>query len=175
MIIYGHYKFFPRRVACKNAWCTLCEGEALAVGTRRIVFLHLFFIPLLPIGTATTWTCSRCQGDVDARRPVRSSIAGCGILVGVFFVLFATVGVLGALFSPKERELRWAEPLPFLLLGAAMVGGFWWLRRRARRGYEASARQVVPLQGEACPLCGQRVLLLGKPRCEACDVDIITK
>jgi hypothetical protein len=175
MIIYGHYKFFPRRVACRNAWCTACEHEALAIGTRRLLFLHLFFIPLLPFGTDTQWICGHCQQDIDARRPVRSSIAGCGILVGAFFILFAAIGVLGALFLPKKGQLDRADSLTFLLLGLAMAGGFWWQRRRAQRGYEASAKAVVPLKGDVCPLCGQPVLLLGKPRCETCDLDIITK
>ena len=174
LVIHGHYKFFPKRVACKNAWCTSCEDETLAVGTRRILFLHLFFIPLLPLGKTTTWICGHCQGDVDARRPVRSWIAGCGIMGGAFFVLLALAGILGAVLSEK-RQLDWTDSLPFLDLGLVMIGGFRWVRRRAQRGYEAVAKQVEPLAGDACPLCGQQVLLLGKPRCEACEVDIITR
>jgi hypothetical protein len=174
LVIHGHYKFFPKRVACKNAWCTSCEDETLAVGTRRILLLHVFFIPLLPLGTTTTWICGHCQGDVDARRPVRSWIAGCGIMGGAFFVLLALAGILGAVLSEK-RQLDLTDSLPFLVLGLVMIGGFLWARRRAQRGYEAAAKQVEPLAGDACPLCGQQVLLLGKPRCEACDVDIITR
>jgi hypothetical protein len=175
MLLYGHYQFFPKRVACKRAWCTSCDRGVLAIGTRRILFLHLFFVPLLPVGTATRWICGHCHGDIDARRPVRSSIAGCGVLVGAFFILFAAACIFGALFLPKKDKFDWTDPLPFLILGLAMVSGFWWMRRRARRGYEASARQVEPLPGDVCPLCGQQVLLLGKARCETCDLDIITK
>jgi hypothetical protein len=174
MIIYGTYKFFPRRVACKNAWCTSCGDETLAVGTRRILFLHLLFIPLFPIGTATQWVCEHCHRDVDASRPVGSAVAGCGILAGAFFLFIAASGMLIAVLDKKSKS-RWDDHLLFLVIGLVMVGGFFWVRRRAQRGYEASAKLVDPLDGEACPLCGQPVLLIERPRCTACDVEIVIK
>jgi len=172
MFLYGSYKFFPKRVACKNAWCTCCEDATFAVGTRRLRFLHVFFIPVLPLGTVTDWTCRVCGRDIDARRPVGSAVAGCGIWAGALLVFLGLIPLLVAVLTGRRPSTQGVWPL-LLGLGIPMMVGFSWIRRRAQRGYEATVKAIEPLNGESCPLCGGPVSDPAKPRCATCDIAIV--
>ncbi len=156
MIVDGRYRFFPKRVACRNAWCSVCSAPRLAIGTRHLAVYHLFFVPLLPLGRKVEWRCRTCHLQVDFLQPVRGWIAGFGIWVGLGMILIGR-----------------GEPT-ITGVGLAMVGLFAWLRHRRRR-YEAGVNQVVPLAGDACPLCAGRLAPAARPYCEACEVDVLTR
>jgi hypothetical protein len=171
--IDGHYKFFRRRVACRNVWCSVCSAQRLAIGTRHLAVYHLFFVPLMPLGRAVEWRCNTCFIRVDAFRPVRPWISGFGMLAGLFFVLFGAAG-----FLPAPTDVRRPVDLGFSFemigLGMVMVGFFAWLRHRRRR-HEEAVRQVVPLVGDRCPLCAAALAPAARPYCAACEVDVLTR
>lgn len=171
MVLFGLSEFFRRPVACKAVRCTVCEERRVAVGMRSFVFLHLFFIPIFPAGFFIDWVCQTCRRDADANHPIR---AGWSLRLFSVGALFAWAGVMILLDS--ERRPDASSPYPAIVIGCILllsVVAYW---RRARRiRDEKAGGEVAPLAADACPLCGQRVLLPGKPRCEACRLDIIVK
>ena len=173
MIVDGRYKFSRRKVACRNVWCSICSAQRLAIGTRYLAVYHLFFVPLMPLGRAVEWRCSACFIEVDTFRPVRTWISGFGMLVGLFFILCGAIG-----FLPAPAGIRRGVDLEFSLemlgVGVAMVVLFAWLRGRRRR-YEGAVRQVAPLSGDLCPLCGGALAPAARSYCAACEVDILTR
>ncbi len=173
MIIDGRYKFFRRKVACRNVWCSVCSAQRLAIGTRHLAVYHLFFVPLMPLGRAVEWRCNACFIEVDAFRPVRTWISGFGMLAGLFFVLFGLAGFLSAPAGIR-RPVDLGFSLEMVGIGLVMVGFFAWLRRRRRR-HEEAVRQVVPLAGDRCPLCAATLAPAARSYCTACEVDILTR
>ena len=151
MIVDGRYKLFPRKVACRHVWCSVCSAQRLAIGTRYLAVYHLFFVPLMPLGRRVEWRCNSCFIQVDAFRPVRTWISGFGMLAGLFFMLFGAAAFL-PVPANLGREVDLGFAFQMIGLGVALVGLFAWLRQRRRR-HEAAVRQIVPLTGDRCPLC----------------------
>lgn len=170
MIIFGLTPFFRRRVACKAAHCTVCQEPRVAVGMRSLVCLHLFYIPLMPAGLFVDWVCWTCGQEVDAERPVRAEWSVRVFTIGSLFLWAGLVGVGGFWAKPGD-----SSPYPAFIIGCVVVAALvaYW-RRAQRRRDEEDAATVEALPGERCPLCDQAVLLPGKPRCQACGVDILT-
>ena len=173
MIVAGRYKLFPRKVACRHVWCSVCSAQRLAIGTRYLAVYHLFFVPLMPLGRRVEWRCNSCFIQVDAFRPVRTWISGFGMLAGLFFMLFGAAAFL-PVPANLGREVDLGFSFRMIGLGVALVGFFAWLRHRRRR-HEAAVRQVVPLAGDRCPLCAGALAPATRPYCEACGVDVLTR
>lgn len=183
LVIHGHYKLFPRRAAVRAEWCTVCKAPRVAVGTRRLVVLHLFWIPVLPIARVTDWVCSNCGAPPAARLATPRSRTR-GILVFAAFLGAVSIGLLLATLLTgrdplAEGEGRMSEGLAASATFLVMSGIFAWhgLRRRrqaAEPGFVETREAVPPLSGDACPLCGDLMLTRSNPRCPRCQVDILT-
>lgn len=149
-----------------HEYCTACQQGALTVGHRSFRVLHLFFIPLLPIGLVTDWQCTACGGDPKLRRPFPSWIAWAGLLLGaVAFIGFSTV-------AWQEED----DPLTILLmLGiAAALAGFCAISLfgKKRRQHRANQESVPPLPKDNCPLCGRLTQQRSTVRCEICRIEL---
>ncbi|MFZ9200860.1 MAG: hypothetical protein ACO23N_00310 [Opitutales bacterium] len=184
LLLHGHYKFFPRRTAVRNAWCTVCKQSRLAVGIRSLVVIHLFYIPVLPIARVTDWTCTTCGKDVRANLTSRPGllrwalvVAGLLIVAGLWVLIHALLTGEDALTAAGSRTAEGVASGATLM----MIGGVWgWVSFRQHRriqvqGFDDGTTAVAPLAGDRCPLCGDLVLIPGAPRCERCQVDIATR
>jgi len=140
----------------------------LAEGHRSIIFLHIYWIPILPIGTSVRWFCRQCGLEIDARRPSRPSILIGGVMFAVFMTLIGST-MLGNLETRPAGIVALA--LGPVLAGALSV----MIRQQCYRDYAAAVNAVVPLDGRQCPVCGDPLLAGTKPRCYSCKVDIITE
>ena len=169
MIIFGLTPFFRKPVACKAVKCTVCRERKVAVGMRSLICLHLFYIPLLPAGIFVDWVCRGCGREADEERPIRSGWSLRVFTFGALFTWAGMVGVGGFWTRPGDPS-----PYPALVIGCVLLLGVvaYWRRTRRRRDQEDAAT-VAPLDGQACPICAQAVLLPGKPRCERCGLDIV--
>ena len=167
-MVHGAYYFGRKRVACRNAYCTTCQGPRFAEGCRSLVVLHVFFIPFLPIATTVRWFCRSCQKEIDAKRPSRPRI----LIAGVLFALFMTfIGVM-VMLDGHEKDAA----LGMLIFGPLMVIGLvYMIRKQDYHGYVASQEKVPGLSGDHCPYCKAPVFAVGTPHCHSCKVDIIAK
>jgi hypothetical protein len=169
MIHVGIYYFGSKRVACRNDYCTVCREPTLGEGRRSIVVLHLFFVPLLPLGMKTRWFCIACRQETDAKRPSRKGILIAGMGFGG---LMALVGVTG---MTEGHELLPGLGLVGFGLGLMALLG-WMIRSRSFAEYKEWKRMIPPLGTAACPYCEQPVTTVGKTvRCPACDVKLVTR
>lgn len=183
LLLHGHYKFFRRRSAVRKVWCTVCKEPRLAIGFRSLVVIHLFYIPVPPIARVTDWTCASCGNDPRAHvthRPggMRWALVVAGLLI------VAGLWVLGmALLSGRDplggEGGRMSDGIASAITLCVMGGIFGWVawrqhRRTVQLGFDDGKTPVVPLSGDTCPLCGTLMLTLDNPRCERCQVEIVT-
>jgi hypothetical protein len=165
MILHGTYTFGTKRVACRNGYCTTCRTARFAEGFRSWRVLHVFFLPILPIGTVTRWYCTEHGHQLDARRPNRPWILYAGIFGGV---LMSFIGIM-LLFEPGEQGGAVMIPAGIVF----SLGLFYLLKRQNYRNYAAAQQSVPPLSSEHCPYCKAPVLNGTPPRCHTCKVDIL--
>jgi hypothetical protein len=71
LIIHGIYAWAVRRVAFRHDFCRGCAQPTLAVRMRAFRVLHLYWVPVLPLGFWRTWHCSRCGRSPDANLRTR--------------------------------------------------------------------------------------------------------
>jgi hypothetical protein len=163
MLLHGHYEFRTRRAVCRNDYCTQCQRAAFTEGFRSLCVIHIFFIPLIPLGFVTDWRCTSCGKDPLSRRPLPRPLAWAGLA----FSLFALI----AAFAAPGIQDEWEERL----LMAAIFGVFallttWSLLSKKRARYEALRRRVEPLKTDDCPYCHAPMLHRATIRCEQCRV-----
>ena len=168
MIHFGVYRFGSRRVACRNAYCTVCESSRFAEGFRSVLVMHVFWIPLLPLGTDVRWFCTGCGNTTDAKRPSQPWVLIAGMLCGVLLVF---VGTMIGLTTESDRTTG-AGVAAF---GAILAGLLFYLMKKRNYGdYAESVRSVTPLSADHCPYCKSPLFAKLQPRCDSCRVNIMT-
>jgi hypothetical protein len=177
VLIHGLYHWRPKPVAFRNDYCITCGAERVAIQIRTLDVLHLFFVPLLPLGLYKRWRCLQCQNSPALPRPtgVRRPIK---ILVLLGAIVFAVPAWL-----PQHTTSRgdliglWIARFVFLVPA-------WFAVRWLRRGGQDTERRerlksVRPSDATECPLCRIPLVLTDPARCHKCGIvrlrpDLIT-
>ena len=167
LILHGHYRFRTRKYSCRNDYCTQCKRTTFTEGFRSFRMLHLFFIPLIPLGFFTDWRCTSCGNNPLGRRPLPRGLA----LTGFALFNLALIGVLFFIpWKASDTKTKW--------IMAAMLGGLVIItanslvgKERAR--YMAIRKAVTPLRTDVCPYCTTPMVQLKTIRCEKCKITIL--
>jgi hypothetical protein len=166
-LIHGVYGFRPRRVAFRNDFCVQCNAARTAIRVRTFDVMHVFWVPLVPLGFFKRWLCAVC-----GRRPDGSRIARRVLKVAALMALAAmAVFVWGAAVpnvDPFQVTVVWAVRIATTLALAVTI---WSLKEGSR---DAARRQYLaalpPNNAVECPVCRAR-LIPGDPwRCPQCDI-----
>ena len=163
-LIHGVYNFNVRRVAFRRDHCRTCRAPRLAVRVRSFDVVHLFWIPVLPIGVWRRWFCATCKHPPhDApgtRRPFKF------LAVPLLALMSASMWA-----DMPEAEPRLLWPLRIGLPVLTLVTLVWALRHVPEPDVERALNGVAPFSGARCPVCGEGEYL-DSPywRCRVCGV-----
>jgi len=148
VFLYGIHRFARRIVAFRNDYCMACRAPRVAFLHRSFNALHVFFIPLIPLGFWRSWRCGTCgliDPHVGETRP-GFKWAGIGLLL-----LFTSV----AWITPPE-----AVDDPNIFLGFRIVVTLVFvfavvktLRSKPRQDLAERLRTVMPSTEPNCPIC----------------------
>jgi hypothetical protein len=158
LLIHGTYHWFPRRKAFRNDFCMACAEPRRAVLISTLDVLHIFWLPVIPLGRWRRWKCSQCGNpphhSVKTRRGFK--IAG-ALLLLVGGVIVWTVPDLPD--EPGVWLARYGLPLASVVtvVHIAMSGP-------AEPGYRARKRTIEPANDKDCPFCGT-ALFCAPPDC----------
>jgi len=168
ILIHGVYRFRPRTTAFRNDFCARCKAPRTAIRVTRVDVLHVFWVPLLPLGRHGRWFCSVCGQRPDvprtARRPVK-------LLAAVVLAALAFVAWIVPLRDPPDSEelvAAWAMRLAF---SAAFIATLRWIAAGSddveRR---KQLKSLPPNRAVECPRC--HVALESGPRwrCPVCGM-----
>jgi hypothetical protein len=165
LIVYGVYRWNPKRVAFRNDYCLKCEAPRRAVRIRTFHVGHIFWIPLLPVGFWKQWFCTVCGRDPHANPKTRRSFKW----IGVFILLPFTALFWIMPFDPEIGVMTW------IIRVAAPLGAVLALAHLFKTSPEPSltSRQAMipPASDTACPFCGTQLLMLASQcSCPTCGV-----
>jgi hypothetical protein len=165
LIIHGVYHWSPQRLAFRRDYCRRCEAGTLAVLVRTIDVLHVFWLPILPLGVWSRWLCVRCGEKPHAAARTR---LGFKVALVVLLVLFNLAAWLTPTGTSPALEV-WLTRAVTLLLLVVAVG--WAVRHRPEASLAERLATVSPYDGWECPLCGAQLLqvppLVQCPSCKA--------
>ena len=164
LIIYGRYTFAPKIIAYKADFCRPCESERVSHQVRSFHVLHLFWVPLLPLGFWKRWVCSVCGKDphvnAKTRRPFK--IAG-AVLLAVMTLAYWAIPLEG---DDPGMMLAMRIIAPLLL---ALV--LWSIaKQKPEASLAAQLATIQPLSDSSCRLCGAAMVLHEGWVCSACGV-----
>lgn len=162
-VIHGFYHWRPRRTAFRNDYCRTCEAERLSVLLRTFDVLHIYWIPVLPVGVWSRWHCTTCgfrpHAAIRSRRGFK--VAGAVALGALALLAWADPEV-------KPSEAIWVWGIRLGLALAAMAAGVWTFRHPREPRFREVLAGVKPFAGWTCPLCAGPLQSVPDWHCTAC-------
>jgi hypothetical protein len=167
LIIHGTYHWRPRRTAFRNDYCRSCEAERLSVLIRTFDVLHVFWIPLLPLGLWSRWFCTHCGSRPHAAVHTRRGFKIAGVLALALFAL-----VVWAVPAQEVKDDAWIiwvlrPGLPLAAVALAVST----LRQPREPNFSQRLAAVTPYEGWDCPLCGGQLFNVPKWHCPNCGAE----
>ena len=163
IIIHGIYKIFRRKIAYKNVLCNHCNEIKHSEQLRALYFMHLYFIPLLPLGSYKYWECGKCKNDPHARTKESKWMLWFGVVV-FSIMLFAT---FFAGNIPKEDA-------NVMLIGQIALGSLviYCGYKLNRNGKIKNAAIINPIYiDENCHYCKDKLVKVNSGMmCEKCNL-----
>jgi hypothetical protein len=154
LIVHGTYSWGRRLVAYRNDYCLRCDAQRLAFQHRTFDVLHVFFVPLVPLGLWKRWHCSVCGNDPHVSGRTRKSLKWAG--VAILLLMSVSGWAVSTREKPEDAAFIWGMRI---LAPAAFAWALWaTLKAPPEVKLEERLRAVPPNMDSTCPVC--RVMLL---------------
>ncbi len=164
----GRYRWFPKPVAFRNDFCLRCNAATLSRAIRTVDFIHVYWIPLIPIGFWRRWFCVECNHAPSS--PVRTRKVFKWIGVFLLASMAATFW-----FWPLEEDpeaslaMVWTyRVVPLVLIPLVIWSIF---RTPPDTSYRRERKAVEPHTDPTCPFCGHALRLRKNWRCDTCNIE----
>ena len=164
VIAVGVYHFRPRPVAFRNDYCLSCDKPRRSVRIRSFDVLHIFWIPVVPLGLWKRWVCAVCSGNPHANVRTRRSFKWAGLAALLAVALIAWMAPV----EPDGVLLTWLVRVS-VPLGAMLL--LWHLLHAPRDPTLNQKLAVVESATDTvCPFCGTQLLMSSHCSCPVCGV-----
>jgi hypothetical protein len=165
IIVWGTYRFRPRRIALRNDYCLACASACRAVQIRTFDALHLFYIPLVPMGFRRRWWCTTCGRLPHVHPGTRRGFKWAGLIVLIFLSVFSWLAPL----TPDVVIFGWV-----LRIGGP-TGALLTVHHLLRTPKDPSLKEklaaIPPATDTVCPFCGSPLLVRSSQcPCAACGI-----
>jgi hypothetical protein len=159
MLIHGTYCFAPRRHAYRNDYCLSCDAVRVAEQVKTLDFIHVYFIPLVPLGRRKHWKCSVCGNNPHER--VKST-QGFKVLTAFAFGLFAAFGWALAILMMARGGGAPADLFGFIaVMTLCFIAALLWCRAKPTTNLKHQLPHVPPLPADICIYCGGGLDIMG--------------
>lgn len=163
IVVHGWYHWRPRRLAFRNDYCRACEADSISVLVRTLDVLHVFWIPLLPIGSWSRWYCLRCGA-----RPHHVTRTRRGFKIAGAFILLLFVAVSWLVPVEPEADAATMWIMRLLLPVALFFTILSIIRHVPEPDLEQRLAAVPAFSARECPLCRGPVIVGDPTRCSSC-------
>lgn len=165
LTIHGMYRWRPKRLAFRNDYCLSCREPRRSVQIRTLDVLHIFWIPILPLGFRKRWFCTTCGRQPHASRKTRRPFKWAGLFVLLFFAVISWSVPLTGDTALWMWALRLGSPLGAVVLLVHLL----------KTGKDPSLKErlagVPHATDTVCPFCGSQLLTIASGCvCPACGV-----
>jgi hypothetical protein len=162
IIRIGLYSFGRKTTAYRNDFCLSCAAPRLAYQARTFDVIHVFYIPLIPVGFWRRWHCSVCDHDPHVHPGTLRAYKWAAV------VLLAIFAVIAWMAAPEGDPLRWPLRLGLPLASAALV----WHTLRSKPDLRLADKlmEIRPADETVCPQCGGPLILDAVWRCSVCGI-----
>jgi len=171
-VITGTYNFRPKVVAFRSDYCRNCQSESIALARRSIDVLHVFWIPIFPLGIWTRWYCQRCDSRpheaTTISRPVRIFVVVFILLLSALMWFLTLLPVLG--LAPQSSDNK-DYLIGALVMSVLLILSYIWAWRFNSDDFKSHISNVQPFAGHFCPLCSGRLDISNTLTCRDCGAE----
>ena len=170
LVIHGTYHWRARRIAFRNDFCRSCAGERLSVLIRTLDVLHVFWIPLIPLGFWNRWFCAHCGSRPHAVTRTRRGIKVAGAIAFAGMGLLAWAVPVNEIAESREDVwIAWLMRIGFPL--AAIAATVSSLKQPIEPRFKEVLAGVKPVEGWTCPLCQGQMFNVPSWHCMDCRAE----
>lgn len=164
-ILHGIYHFKPKVVAYRNDFCLRCSVPRRAYQTRSFDAVHLYYIPILPLGFLRHWRCSVCKNPPHVSPYTRKSFKWAAVFI---LPLFTAVAWIPGVAERDSVVIMWfmRVGLPIAFVAALR----WAIRSKPDINLKQKLKEISPAQEKVCPLCGGVFVVDSQWHCCKCGV-----
>jgi hypothetical protein len=166
VFLHGVYSFQKKVVAYRNDFCLTCHALRRAVRTRSFKVIHLFYIPLFPLGFWREWHCQYCGHDPHRVPGVRNNLKWAAVLG------LAMIAGVGWLDDRPADSAIWVVRIGASLAAIAMA--VYTIRAAPDTQLKSMLQQVAPADEMACALCGGALMRAEEWQCSQCGAERLT-
>lgn len=169
MFVHGLYKLWSKPSAFRNDYCLKCDRTQIAIRLRSLYVLHLYWVPVLPLGFWGAWTCGRCGSNPHENVRTRR------VFKVLLVIVLISLAVISFLIPPRPGNQFefWLFRLSVIIL---LPFAIWWATQGHR--FEPSLRDrlnsVAPYDHSICPFCGGELFGIHNARCSSCGIERAT-
>jgi hypothetical protein len=171
LVIHGTYHWARAILAFRNDYCLTCARPRLAFLHRTFDVLHVFFIPILPLGVWKRWRCAECGRNPHARAATARPLKWAGIvLLIVGAIVFWTTTPDRRAGQDNDPTMVWTFRVTLPIAAAFAIRHT--LRAKAPERLAPHLRGIAPNRDSTCPRCGT-TLTVAAPwyRCGRCGLE----
>ena len=158
LILHGSYRWFKKKTAFRHDYCRQCRAQTLSIQVQSWDFIHLFFVPLIPLGRWRRWHCIQCGNNPHQQVGTHLFFKVTGTLILLFFAIISW-------FAPDEQEIWVMRALLIIGFGLAVWGC---TRHRPEPSFKENLSRVTPYSGQECLICGDTLRNEVYATCTSC-------
>ena len=164
--LFGVYRVGAKRTGYRQDFCIHCQCPRLAWREKFWGFLHLAYIPILPIGRISGWACDSCNRPP---RLQRIPISAWKILLALLAFIPMNIAFW---FMPTEPDTAQTIWVSRILLSGGVIWLVWWITNeiRAPSWVRERAREATSVSLTACAKCGGGLVTTTPPHCPVCNL-----
>jgi len=163
--IFGLRKFGIKKVAYGKDFCNSCENEAVVDKFRWFSWIHLFFIPLIPLGYQYNYSCTICTNDPNA--VIQTALWQKVIVASVF------AGLNWLLYQSGIAEDLSYQVLLKVFTMLALCASIYWIYAGSKKPSKKERRKhLTPVNQETCEKCEGVIVHAKVSRCTRCKLEV---
>ena len=164
-LIFGIKRFGHKKVGYGKDYCNSCQNEAVFERYRWFSWIHIFFIPLIPVGYYSHTRCTICTNDPNAKvsTPIWQRIIFLAVIAGLIWVLYQD-----ELLDDLSYGLAIKLFAMLMLLGC----GYWIYKGRADVSKKERRKHLTPVDQTTCMMCEGEIVVAKKAHCSRCKLEV---
>lgn len=168
LVVHGIYEFAPKGHAFRNDYCLTCHCPRIALQVRSFYVLHIYWVPLIPLGFWKRWICSACGREPHELGRTRRSIK---VLLAAVLLL---VGFPIWMIQPQPGQGKEVWIFRAIWLGVTLAS-LWWATygHRPVPNLRKLWGAIEPYEERTCPFCNGEMSPRPTIGCPSCDLKLL--
>src|SRR5579872_7351844 len=166
-MLHGRYSYARKLVAYRNDYCLSCEAPRRAYQVRSFEVLHIYFVPVLPLGFWRLWKCSVCGRDPHVNPRVGK---GCLWAITVILAVLSVVAWVVPVPHENSDDTLAVWVMRFLCPIGAVFFFYHMPLQKPRLRLKEKLSEIQPAEEAICPICQNALIPGNRWRCSQCGV-----